>query len=94
MRKKNTDQPFFSLRLRLVLVVSAEVVASVLLAVWLSDLIHLYIPEEWDVPLILYLLVISLAVGILITMFLSRLFFAPVKRLRQAMAQVAKEIAA
>lgn len=90
MKKQNDANPIFSLRFRLILLVALELVASVLLAVWLSDLIHLYIPEEWDVPLILYLLVISLAVGILITMFLSRLFFAPVKRLRQAMAQVAK----
>ena len=90
MRKKNTDQPFFSLRLRLVLVVSAEVVASVLLALWLGELLDRYLLTNWRVPLFVYLLVISLLVGVLVTAFLSRLFFGPIKKLRMAMAKVAK----
>ena len=90
MRNKKTDQPIFSLRLRLVLAVSAEVVASVLLALWLGDLLDRYILTNWRVPLFVYLLVISLLVGVLVTAFLSRLFFDPIKKLRMAMAKVAK----
>ena len=89
MKNRQRENPIFSLRFRLVLLVALELVASVLLAVWLSDLLHAYIPEAWDVPLILYLLVISLAVGILVTVLLSKLFFDPIKRLRLAMGQVA-----
>ena len=89
MKNRQRENPIFSLRFRLVLLVALELVASVLLAVWLSDLLHAYIPEAWDVPLILYLLVISLAVGILVTVLLSKLFFEPIKRLRLAMGQVA-----
>ncbi len=90
MRNKKTDQPIFSLRFRLVLLVAAEVVASVLLALWLGDLLDRYILTNWSVPLFVYLLVISLLVGVLVTAFLSRLFFDPVKKLRMAMGKVAK----
>lgn len=79
-----------SLRFRLVLLVAAELVASVLVAVWLSNLLQQYLPADLDVPLMLYLLVVSLCVGIVVTAFLSRLFFNPIKTLRQAMGQVAE----
>ena len=90
MNNHKTQKPIISLRARLVLLVTLELVASVLLAVWLSDLLHNYIPKEWEVPLIFYLMVISLAVGTLVTVLLSKLFFDPIKRLRLAMGQVAK----
>ena len=90
MRRQKAQNTVFSLRFRMVLLVALEIVASVLLAVWLSDLLYFYIPEEWEVPLILYLVVISLAIGILITVLLSKLFFEPIRRLRLAMGQVAK----
>ena len=90
MRRQKAQNTVFSLRFRMVLLVALEIVASVLLAVWLSDLLYVYIPEEWEVPLILYLVVISLAIGILITVLLSKLFFEPIRRLRLAMGQVAK----
>ena len=90
MRSQKPIKYIFSLRFRLVLLVAAELVASVLLAVWLSDLLYDVMPADWEVPLLLYLVVISLAVGIFVTVFLSRLFFNPIKKLRQAMTQVAK----
>lgn len=88
--KKNTQEPVFSLRLRLVLLVAAELVASVLLALWIGDLLDRYILKDWNVPTFVYLLVISLFVGVLVTGFLSRLFFDPIKKLRQAMSRVAE----
>ena len=90
MREYDERKPIISLRVRLVLLVTLELVASVLLAVWLSDLLHAYIPYDWEVPLMFYLIVISLAVGSLVTVLLSKLFFDPIKRLRLAMGQVAK----
>ena len=79
-----------SLRFRLVLLVAAELVASVLVAVWLSNLLQQYLPADLDVPLMLYLLVVSLCVGVVVTALLSRLFFHPIKTLRQAMGKVAE----
>ena len=90
MRIKKTDKPIFSLRFRLVLLVVLEIVASIMLALWLGDILDRYVLTDWSVPLLAYLLVISLAIGILVTTFLSRLFFDPVKRLRLAMGKVAK----
>ena len=87
MSRKKNDQPIFSLRFRLVLLVAAELVASIILALWIGDILDL---ADWGIPPIVYLLVISLVVGILVTGFLSRLFFNPIKRLRLAMDKVAK----
>ena len=89
--KKNEDKRlFFSLRFRLVLLVAIELVGSVLLAVWLSEILNRYLPADLEIPLLLYLVVVSLFVGVLVTVFLSRLFFSPIKRLRQAMSRVAE----
>ena len=90
MRKKQSGKPIFSLRFRLVLLVALEIVASIMLALWIGDVIDRYVLTDWGIPLLAYLLVISLAVGILVTTFLSRLFFDPIKRLRLAMGKVAK----
>lgn len=93
MKQKNKAQnqkPIFSLRLRLVTLVAAEMVLSILLAVWISELLNRYLLPDWELPLMLYLIAVSLLVGILVTGLLSRLFFDPIKKLRQAMTQVAQ----
>ena len=84
--KNLLSKTIFSLRFRLVLLVAAEIVASVLLAVWLSFLI----PYEWKVPVLLHLIVVSLLVGIVVTIFLSRVFLSPVNKMRLAMGKVAE----
>ena len=88
--KKQTRNPIFSLRFRLVLLVAVELVVSVLVALWVSELLQRILPADLDIPLMLYLIVASLFVGILVTGFLSRLFFDPVKKLRMAMGKVAQ----
>ena len=90
MKTSYEKRPFFSLRFRLVLLVAIELVGSVLLAVWLSEILDRYLPADLEIPLLLYLVVVSLFVGVLVTIFLSRLFFSPIKRLRQAMSRVAE----
>ena len=90
MKKREIKSPVFSLRVRLVLLVTAELVASVLLAVWLGGLVDRYILPNSEIPLAAYLIVVSLLVGILVTGVLSRLFFAPIKKLRIAMSRVAE----
>ena len=88
--KKDRIQRVFSLRVRMVLLVAGEIMLSVLLAVWLRRFVDQLLPAHWHIPLLMYLLVVSMLVGIVFTMFLSRLFFMPVKRLRLAMAKVAE----
>ena len=87
MKGKNN---VLSLRVRLVLLVAAELVASILVALWIRYLLEKLLPEAVDIPLLFYLVVVSLCVGILVTAFLSRLFFSPIKKLREAMSKVAE----
>ena len=90
MKKKEERKCIvLSLRFRLVLLVAAELVVSVFLAVWIGDLLNRYVIRDWDIPLMLSLVVISLLVGVFVTGFLSRLFFDPIKKLRHAMGKVA-----
>lgn len=78
-----------SLRVRLMLLVSAELVVCILLALalyfWLEDVI----PMNPTQLLLLDLLIISLLVGSIATAFISKYFFDPIKKLRKAMEQVA-----
>ena len=84
-KKKNT----FSLSARLVVLVAAEIVGSVLLAASVAWLLDVVLPESVRIPLVLELVVFSLLIGILVTAFMSKLFFDPIKKLGDAMEKVA-----
>ena len=79
----------FSLRLRLMLLVSAELLMCVMVAVGLYVLLEDVIPLHPTVLLLLSLAVISLIVGLFVTNFLSKIIFAPIRKLVKAMEQVA-----
>lgn len=78
-----------SLRLRLTLLVSGEVIVSILLALGLYFLLQDVIPMENAWLLLLDLSIVSLAVGSVVTLIVSKYFFAPMKKLGLAMEQVA-----
>lgn len=78
-----------SLRLRLTLLVSAEIVVCILLALALYFLLADVIDMDETWLLLLDLLIISLAVGSVVTQFVAKYFFAPIKKLGKAMEQVA-----
>lgn len=86
VRKQNNG---LSLRVRLILSVSAEMAVSILFAMGVTELIHMLIPETVEIPQFLELMVLSLLVGVLITTFISKAFFDPIKELRMAMEKVA-----
>ena len=79
----------FSLRVRLTLLVSAELVVCVLIALGLFILLDDVIPMNSTLFLLIDLVVISSLIGSFVTSFLSKLFFDPIKKLRKAMEQVA-----
>ena len=79
----------FSLRTRLMVLVTLEIIVSVLLASGIDYLMGLWFPDFWQVPLLVELLLVSALIGFFVTMFLSRSFFDPIKKLREAMGQVA-----
>lgn len=86
IRKQNMG---VSLRVRLILSVTAEIVVSVLLALGVSALMDVLLPQDVEIPLLLELIVLSLMVGTFITTFISKAFFDPIKDLRVAMEKVA-----
>lgn len=79
----------FSLRVRLTLLVSAELVFCILVALGLFYCLENVIPFSTPLALLLDLVVISLLIGSVVTSFLSKLFFAPIKKLDAAMEKVA-----
>ena len=80
-KKKNT----FSLNARLVVLVALEIVGSVLLAAGVAWLLTVVLPDSIKIPLVLELVVFSVLIGVLVTTFMSRLFFDPIKKLGDAM---------
>ncbi|MBR4972281.1 MAG: HAMP domain-containing histidine kinase [Oscillospiraceae bacterium] len=78
-----------SLRLRLTLLVSVEIVVCIVLALALYFLLQDVIDMDEKWLLLLDLVVVSLLVGSVVTLFISKYFFAPIKKLGKAMEQVA-----
>lgn len=89
-KQRNCGKNRFSLRTRLTLLVSAELVLCVLIALGLATLLQGFINTDSPLVLMMALLVVSLVIGFLVTSLLSKLFFDPIKRLRKAMEQVAE----
>ena len=79
----------FSLRVRLVLVVAAEILISILISFGISELMRNLFPSFKEISPFTTMMVISLLVGIFVTGFMSRYFFDPIKKLREAMEQIA-----
>ena len=79
----------FSLRTRLTLLVTVEMLVCVLLAYGLDVLLKEAFHVQKEIPLAVELIFFCLLVGILVTSQLSKIFFNPIKKLRKAMDQVA-----
>ena len=86
---RHQKENLLSLRMRLTLTVTAELLLSILIAISLWYLLDPHIPVDSTVVLIIALLVISLLIGLVVTRLLSAQFFAPIKKLGKAMEQVA-----
>lgn len=80
---------WFSLKTRLTLLVGAEVLISILLASIFLSLLTRVFPAMAVIPDLVWMPLFSLAVALIATAFLSRLFFDPVKKLREGMQKVA-----
>ena len=78
-----------SLRIRLTLLVSIELVFSIVLALGLYFLLEGVIPLNSALLLLLDLMIVSLTIGTVATSFMSKLFFNPIKKLTIAMEKVA-----
>lgn len=78
-----------SLRVRLTLVVTAELVFCVLIALGLTTLLETLLHFDSTILLLIDLLVFSMLTGAVVTSLLSRMFFDPIKKLVAAMETVA-----
>jgi len=79
----------FSLRVRLILLVSAEILVSVLLGYLFDMILKNILPNHIELPPLIVLIVFSLLVGGIVTAFMSKLFFDPIKELGKGMEKVA-----
>ena len=86
---RNTKVGWFNLKTKLTMLVIAEALVFILVAFGLSSLITMFFPSFAKIPLGVQIAVLSLiAIGVATRLF-SRLFFDPVKQLREAMQRVA-----
>ena len=79
-----------SLRVRLTLLVMAELLITVALAAAFSELFHSIFGAGYDPPRFLELCLIGLMVGGGLTQFMGRVFFEPINKLGDAMNMVAE----
>ncbi len=79
----------FGLRSLLMLLVALEMLVCILVAYGIDTLLRSVLFPGWEVPQLAELLLISILMGLLITYFLSRLVFQPIKVLGDAMEKVA-----
>ncbi len=87
---RNTKVGWFNLKTKLTMLVIAEALVFILVAFGLSSLITMFFPSFARIPLFVQIAVLSLiAIGVATRLF-SRLFFDPVKQLREAMQKVAQ----
>ncbi len=79
----------FSLRTRLTVLVGAVVLVSIFVAFGVAKLLEWLFPSSASIPLLIQLNLFSLAIAVIATHFLSKLFFDPIKELRIGMQKVA-----
>lgn len=87
VRNEKTNR--LSLRTRLTILVTLEMLGCILVAYGLDLIFKKVILMEWEPPLELELVCVCLLIGILVTSQLSKFFFNPIKKLRKVMAKVA-----
>ena len=87
---RNDRRKRFSLRTRLTVLVTVEMIVCAMIALGLDRLLAHILPKTWKVPLVAEFIFVCLLVGILVTGLLSKVFFNPIKKLRGAMAKVAE----
>ena len=83
----NRKKERFTLRVRMIIVVQLELLACVGIT-FLIDHIARILNPNWQVPLLIELILTSLIIGGVVTSFTSKMFFNPIKRLREAMKEV------
>ena len=87
--KNNQHIEWFNLKTRLTLTVAIEVFVSIMISFGIAFLLGFLIPATEKIPLLIQIAVYSLIIATISTRIISRMFFEPIKKLRQAMKKVA-----
>jgi signal transduction histidine kinase len=88
-RIRNRKNKGLGLRFRLVILVCAEIVSSVLFAIGVAFLVEYFLPGFVAKYLVLVVVSLILLVGIVATTFISKHFFDPIIKMGRAMEKVA-----
>jgi len=81
---------FFSLRTRMIFAIAGVVLISILIAFGITKLFELWLPIfSTSVPLLIQLNIFSLIVAVISAHFILKLFFNPIKELREGMQKIA-----
>ena len=80
----------FTLRLRLIVLVTLELLLSILLAIGIDALSKWLFADIWNIPLWIELIIIALFVGIFATSALTRWFIKPIKQIGPAMEKISE----
>ena len=79
----------FSLRTRMIIAVGVIVLASILISFGIAKLLEWLLPFSTSIPLLIQLNIFSLVIALIATHFLSKMFFDPIKELREGMQKIA-----
>lgn len=79
----------FSLRTRMIIAVGVIVLASILISFGIAKLLEWLLPFSTSIPLLIQLNIFSLIIALIATHFLSKMFFDPIKELREGMQKIA-----
>lgn len=85
-RKKKVK---FSLRTRMTIAVGLVVLASILISFGIAKLLEWLLPTSTSIPLLIQLNIFSLVIAVIAMHFLSKMFFDPIKILREGMQKIA-----
>jgi len=80
----------FSLKFRLVFIVTMEILISILLALGTDALFHWLLGDMWNIPVIVDLLGIALLIGVFATNFLTKWLIDPIKKIGGAMEKISE----
>ena len=83
------DKIKFSLRTRMIIAVGVIVLASILISFGIAKLLEWLLPFSTSIPLLIQLNIFSLIIALIATHFLSKMFFDPIKELREGMQKIA-----
>lgn len=79
-----------SLQVKLIIWVILVLALCVLVSLGVDALLRYVIFKNWEIPLVIDLVLISVLVGVLVTAILSRMFFEPIKKLGEAVKKVSE----